>query len=161
MKATQVDKLYGKLTPTELGTMAFDAIARRDENEADLIVNSVEWHTYRSVHADYRQRVERLVMLASCYSIEHWKPRALMLQAFNIFSRNDDEELADLSMSWFYRLESIEVALVEVCKKTKIDIESVKTFACSGNFKPLAEFAEPDLVEEYVVSFSGILNMGG
>jgi hypothetical protein len=58
MKSSQLDKLYSKLTPTELGTLAIDALARLDENEADLIVNSVEWRTYRSVHADYRRRVE-------------------------------------------------------------------------------------------------------
>jgi hypothetical protein len=31
MKPSQVDKLYSKLTPLELGTMAFDALARLDE----------------------------------------------------------------------------------------------------------------------------------
>jgi hypothetical protein len=61
----------------------------------------------------------------------------------------------------FYRLESIEVALVEVCKIAKIDIESVKSFACIRDFQPLPEHAETGLVEEYVVAFPGILNMGG
>jgi hypothetical protein len=132
-----------------------------DENEAGLIVNSVEWRTYRSVHADYRQRVERLVLLVSCYSMEHWKTRALMLQAFNLYSRDDDEDLGDLGINLFYRLQAVEVALVEVCEQAKIDIESVKSFACIRNFQPLLEYADSELVAEYVVSFSGILNVGG
>jgi hypothetical protein len=161
MKSSQLDKLYSKLTPTELGTMAFDALARLDENEADLIVNSVEWQTYRSVHADYRRRVERLVLLTSCYSMEHWKTRALMLQAFCLYSRDGDEDLGDLGINLFYRLQAVEVALVEVCEQAKIDIESVKSFACISGFKPLPEYADLELVGEYVVSFSGILDIGG
>jgi hypothetical protein len=161
MKSSQLDKLYNKLTPTEQGTLAFDALARLDENEADLIVNSVEWKTYRSVHAGYRRRVERLVLLASCYSMEHWRTRALMLQAFNLYSRNDDDDLGDLGINLFYRLQAVEVALVEVCKQAVIDIQSMKSVACIRDFQPLPEYADPDLVAEYVVSFSGILNMGG
>jgi hypothetical protein len=130
-----------------------------DENEADLIVNSVEGRTYRSVHADYRQRVERLVLLVSCYSMEYWKTRALMLQAFNLYSR--DEDLEGLGINLFYRLQAVEVALVEVCEQAKIDIESVKSFACIRDFQPLPEYADSELVAEYVVSFSGILNVGG
>jgi hypothetical protein len=161
MKPAQVDKLYSKLTPLELGTLAFDALARLDEVEAEMIANNVEWQPYRSVHADYRRRVERLVLLASCYSMEHWKTRALMLQAFNLYSRDDDEDLADLAKEWFYRLESIEVALVKVCKQAKIDIESVKSFACIKDFQPLPDYADPGLVAEYVASFTGLLGMGG
>lgn len=86
-------------------------------------MNSVEWHnTYRSVHAVYWWRVERLVLLASCDSMEHWKNRALLLQAFNLYSRDDDEDLGDFGMKLFCPLEAIEVALVKVCKQAKIDI---------------------------------------
>jgi hypothetical protein len=163
MKPSQVEKLYSKLTSLELGTLAFNAIARLDEDEveSELIANNVEWQTYRSVHADYRRRVERLVLLASCYSMEHWKTRALMLQAFNLYSRGEEEDLGDLGINLFYRLESIEVALLQVCKQAKIDIESVKAFACIRDFQHLPEYADPELVAEYVVSFSGLLNMGG
>lgn len=81
MKPSQLDKLYDKLSPTELGMMAFDAIARKDESEADTILKNVGWNTYRSINADYRQQVEGLILLSHVYSIEHWKTRALMLQA--------------------------------------------------------------------------------
>ncbi len=130
-----------------------------------MIANNVEWQTYRSIHADYRRRVERLVLLASCYSMEHWKTRALMLQAYALCYRNDGKddyvELEVFGIQCFKRLESIEVALVEVCKQAKIDIESVKSFACIRDFQPLPDYADPEFVAEYVVSFSGILNIGG
>jgi hypothetical protein len=159
MKSSQIDKLYSHLSPTDLGTMAFNALARKDEKEADLIVNSVEWHTYRSVHADYRQRVDGLILLASCYSMEHWKTRALMLQSFNLFSRDGDNDLGDFGINLFSRLQSIEVALANLCQKAKIDIESVKSFACIKDFQEQPDYTDPDLVEEYLNSFSNILNL--
>jgi hypothetical protein len=74
MKSSQLEKLYSKLTPTELGTLAFGALARKDVGEAEIILNNVERHTYRSVHADYRQRIESLILLASCTAWNTGKP---------------------------------------------------------------------------------------
>jgi hypothetical protein len=93
--------------------------------------------------------------------MEHWRTRAMMLQAFSLYSRDDDEDLGDLGINLFYRLQAVEVALVEVCKQANIDIASVKSFACIRDFQPLPEYADPELVAEYVVSFSGVLNVGG
>ncbi len=163
MKLPQIDKFYSKLTPTELGMLTFDAIARKDENEAKLIANNVGWHTYRSVDADYSRRAERLILLASCYSMEHWKTRALMLQACALCYRdegkNTDDEMDVFGIQCFKRLQSIESALIDVCNEAKIDIESVKSFACIWGFQQISEYADHGLALEYLESFRKILNL--
>jgi hypothetical protein len=100
-------------------------------------------------------------VLASSYSIEHWKSRALMLQACVYDLRDDNEELEAFGIQCFKRLASLEVALIEACKVAKVDIESVKTFACNSDFKSFTEIVEPDLVDEYVGRFRDIWDVGG
>jgi hypothetical protein len=57
MKAAQEDKLYSKLTPVEQAALAFEALARNDEAELDVIVDSVERLYYQCTHWQYRWRV--------------------------------------------------------------------------------------------------------
>jgi hypothetical protein len=96
--------------------------------------------------------------------MEHWKTRALMLQACTTFAMDGDkgdDGLEDFGIQCFKRLMSIEIALAKVCRLAKVDAETLMAFACIVGFKPLPEYADPDLVKEYEFTFSGILNIGG
>ncbi|MCK4842608.1 MAG: hypothetical protein KAT04_12125 [Methylococcales bacterium] len=52
-----INKLYAKLTPNEQATLFFEAAVRQDENEVDLILNSVERRTYSTPHIDYPNQI--------------------------------------------------------------------------------------------------------
>jgi hypothetical protein len=71
MKASQLNKLYSMLTPLEQASLAIGALARQDMAEFEVITDNVEMHTYPSLHADYRQRIDGYYTLGGFYGIQH------------------------------------------------------------------------------------------
>ena len=88
MRAQQVNKLYNNLTPHEQAALLFKAAIRQDNNEADLILDSVEMKTYSMPNLDYQQRMQGLSNLSSAYGMVFWKTLFLLS---TLIGRNSDE----------------------------------------------------------------------
>jgi len=155
MKQQQVNKLYSKLTPNEQAALLFEAAIRIDENEVDLILDSVETRTYSAPHIDYQQRMTGLINLSGCYGIMYWKTLC-QLSALLALSLNDDsyDKTARLFIN---KISSMDAALEVVCKELNVDISAIKKFAECNDYHPNFESdMENQFVEQYTELFSQI-----
>jgi hypothetical protein len=123
MTPKQVHRLYDGLTPTEQANMVFAAVVRRDTAEAETILSRVEIGSYRATHADYRRQLLGLQSLAHVYGLEYWRIRALMLYAVETPGAVESAE------RFLQKTLALEVALVDICDRFKVDITAIKTLA--------------------------------
>ncbi|WP_411727786.1 hypothetical protein [Methyloglobulus sp.] len=153
MKAAQVDKLYNKLTPTEQAALAFEAIARNDDAELNVIVESVERKDYRCTHWDFRWRLSGLTNLASYYAMIYWKTRTYMEVVNSKYNECGNEADQKAAFVFLDRLLAMEVALADVCAKMNIDVLAVKKFAQCDNEHTPEKCNDEELVKAYVGLF--------
>jgi hypothetical protein len=158
MKPAQVNKLYSKLTPHEQAALVIEAAARLDESEADAIMEQVERKHYLATHADYTRRIHALTALIGQYGIEYWKTRTLMLIACEYAEQGQQAEAP--ALRFLAKCMALESAIVEVCKRLKVDVLAIKKMAgCPDNETP--EFLTPideELVRQYIESYAGLFN---
>jgi hypothetical protein len=157
MKAVQVDKLYSKLTPTEQAALAFEAIARNDDSELAVIVDSVEQLDYRCTHWEFRQRGWCLLDLAKYYGLLYWKTRTYMEVVHSKFKEVNNIQDQKATFVFLDRLLAMDVALTDVCTKINIDVMTVKKLALCEDEAAFSENSNPDLVKEYSELFMGII----
>ena len=155
MKQQQVNKLYSKLTPHEQAALLFEAAIRQDENEADLILDSVERQTYSTPHIDYQQRITGLINLSGCYGITYWKT---LCQLSSLMALSLDDESYDKTARLFInKINSMDAALEAVCKELNIDVVAIKKFAECNDYHPNFDVdIENKFVEQYTEFFSKI-----
>jgi hypothetical protein len=158
MKATQVEKLYAKLTPHEQATLAVEALARQDESEIDAIIAAVPRQTFTGLHTDYTRRAHGLLELVCQYSIEYWKNNSFLFAALALYNHDGSNKNLNLSKSFDAKLMAMDIALAEVCRVLKVDIEAIKHIATC---KPQADYeeifdmpADAELVAQYVALFT-------
>ena len=157
MKPAQVNKLYAKLTPHEQAVLAFEAAVRLDGNEVDAILEQVERKTYITVYADYQRWAYGLMALVGQYGIEYWKNRALMLVACEI-ADDDNQQTEQTANQFFTRTIALELALIEVCKKTKVNVQAIRKMASCPPDDP-EKYKFPEVDEELVKQYSDLLTM--
>jgi chromosome condensin MukBEF ATPase and DNA-binding subunit MukB len=160
MKPSQVNKLYSKLTPHEQAALVIEAAARLDENEADAIMAQVERKHYISTHADYTRRIHALTSLIGQYGIKYWQIRTLMLLACE-YADQDNQQAEATALQFLAKAVALEAAMVEVCKRLKVDIKAIKKMAgCPDeDVKPEElEKANKKLVEQYTDMFAGLVS---
>lgn len=157
MKAAQAKKLYGMLTPKEQANLAFEAIARNDDSELAVIVESVERLDYRDTHWEFRRQGWCLLDLAKYYGLIYWKARTCIAVAHNQFQEGNSAENQKAAFAFLDRLLAMDVALNEVCAKMNIDVLAVKKLALCESEAALSESSNPGLVKEYTDLFMGIL----
>ncbi len=158
MKPAQVNKLYAKLTPQEQAVLAFEAAVRLDENEVDVILAQVERKTYVMLHADCQRRIYGLQAFAGQYGVEYWKNRALMLVACEMADKGN-QQAEQTANQFFAKTIALELALIEVCKKIKVDVVTIKQMAsCPIDEAKGYKLPEVDteIVNQYVELFSGL-----
>jgi hypothetical protein len=156
MKATQVNKLYAKLTPHEQAALVFEAAVRLDESDVDAILESVERKPYMSLHWDYIRRCYGLQSLVSQYGIDYWKNRSLMLMACNL-AEDGNAEAESNAMRFFAKIVAMELALFETCNLLKVDIVAIKKMAgCPDNDVKASELpkADEELVKQFAELFT-------
>jgi hypothetical protein len=158
MKASQVNKLYSKLTPHEQAALSFDALVRGDEAEADAIVDSVPRVIYQCVHNDYQERVTGLFMLVGDYGINYWKTTAALLMACNLSSDDENMDFSEMLLRFLAKIASMDAALTDVCQLFKVDVESVKKLADCEDQPAFSQYVDAELVEQYTELFTKAVN---
>ena len=156
MKPAQVNKLYKQLTPKELADLAIEAIQRHDDDELDLIVDSVNRVTYDCLHHDYISRLQGFERLAAYYGVQHWKLQGLAALAFYRFPENN--EVIKSTFKVLARLCALEQALIKICKTERINIDAVKWQAsCNVSDEifslPVCNLENDELIDEYTEQF--------
>lgn len=121
MNPAQVDKLYNKLTPVEQANLVFEAIARNDDDEIEVIVNSLEKRAYRIWNPEYTFRNEGLMTLALIYGVSYWKQRELFVRAMRDYDKGN-EKAALIFIQAAAQIKGMEAALKTVCKEIKVDV---------------------------------------
>ncbi len=119
MKAAQIDKLYGNLTPKEQANLAFEAIACNDIAELDLIVEGFERLNYRDTHREFRHRGWGLLDLGKYYGLMYWKTRACLLTTMINTKKDNKVDNQSLLFDLRQKLIAVDVALAEVCARLK------------------------------------------
>ena len=158
MKRQQINKLYSKLTPYEQAALVFEAAIRTDENEVDLILDSVERRTYSAPHVDYQQRITGLSSLAGCYGITYWKTLCQLGGLMGLSLNDDSYDKA--AKVFINKISSIEAALESVCKELNVDISAVKKFAeCNDHHPNFNDDIENQFVEQYTELFFTIAHL--
>jgi hypothetical protein len=156
MKASQVNKLYSKLTPHEQAALSFEAAARHDKAEFDAILDGVPRVAYQCVHNDFQQRVTGFFTLAGDYGINYWQNRALMMTA--LYASNDKNDYNKAVIRFAAKIASMNIALSDACRLFKIDVEAIKTIAgCKGE-PTFDDYAEAELIEQYIELFTSAVN---
>jgi hypothetical protein len=152
MKQNQLNKLFTKLSAEEQAALMFNAIARVDKQEIDVILASLPKHAYISPDADYRNRLILLQTLVSNYGIEYWKLRAAIGQAKEI-ARQGYVEIEMTISKLLAKAVALEIAIAEACNQMKLDVEVVKSIIDSLGLGGLPKNLPPantDLVDSYV-----------
>ncbi|AEF99451.1 hypothetical protein [Methylomonas methanica] len=161
MKPSQVNKLYSKLTPHEQAALVIEAAARLDESEANAIIEQIERKHYLAAHSDYTQRIHALTALIGQYGIEYFKIRTLMLLSCEYADRGN-QQADEVALRFLAKCVALELAIVEVCNRLKVDVKSIKTMAgCpDDDVKPeVLEQADLALVKQYADMFLGFANL--
>ena len=152
MNSAQVEKLYAKLTPVEQANLVFEAIARNDDDEIEVIVNSLEKRAYRIWNPEYTFRKEGLMTLAMIYGVSYWKQRELFTRAMGAYDKGN-EKAALIFIQAAAQIRGMEVALIDVCHQINVDVEAIKTLAdCKGEIA-FGDDADPEIVAEYTEMF--------
>ena len=156
MKPSQVNKLYKQLTPKELADLAIEAIQRHDDDELDLIVDSVEHVTYNCLHHDYISRLQGFERVAAYYGVQHWK--LLSLATIGLYRFPAYDELTESAMQVLARFNALDNALIKICEIERIDINAVKEQAgCNISYEafalPVCNLEIDKLIDEYAEQF--------
>jgi hypothetical protein len=159
VKAAQVNKLCSKLTPHEQAALCMEASARQDRADFDAIADSVTRVTYQGSHLDFSQRLTGLYSLAMLYGTIYWKNHTLMLMAFNLSSEDDNKEYIEIAKRFITKLASMDAALIDVCGRIKVNVDSLKTLAYCKDEPSFSDYAEAELVEQYTALFMQAVSM--
>ena len=155
MKQQQINKLYNKLTPHEQASLTFEAAMRKDENEVDLILNSVERRTYITLHKEYHARSSGLVQLSGIYGIFYWKTLCQLGALFGLYANSKDDKFSRAIQLYEDEIYSMNVALEVVCKELKIASDVIKIYAECEATQPKFDGQPNDkLIEQYTELFS-------
>jgi hypothetical protein len=122
MKLEQLKKTYSQLSQHELAVLAFEAMVRKDEKEISAIINSMpKRHCTLNIGVDYHLHLKSMFDLSDTYGVMYWKSVACA------FLKGVNDEIHIDSIS------AMNAALVIVCDKMNINVESVRTIAlCDG-----------------------------
>ncbi|WP_411728363.1 hypothetical protein [Methyloglobulus sp.] len=101
--------------PTEQAELAFESIARQDDAETEMIVDSVVRQDYRCTHWKFRRRLMGLLNLGKYYGLIYWKNRTYMSAALCQAKENNDKEAQATAFELLDVLLAMDVALAHVC----------------------------------------------
>jgi predicted ribosome quality control (RQC) complex YloA/Tae2 family protein len=156
MKQQQVNKLYNKLTPNEQAALVFEAAIRKDEKEADLILDSVKMRTYSMPNLDYQQRITGLNCLSGVYGIAYWKALCQLSLVVSVY-QDDAVSINESAQRYVNKLCSMDAALEVVCRELKVDSSVIKKFAECDDYHPnFDRNLDEQLVEQYTELFSQV-----
>ena len=84
MAADPLKHHYGCLTPSERFALTIEAMARRDENEADRLEDACPTHNYHLQDLEYRDRMKRayLIALMVCLNMRSGLGQIFMARTF-------------------------------------------------------------------------------
>ena len=152
MKQQQLNKLYSKLTPHEQANLAFEAAMRKDQRDADLILNAVEQKTYVTGHADFHTRSAGLIHLSGVFGIFYWKT---FFKLSNVNLSKTGEAFDKVAQRHINEFIALNTALNNVCTLLKIDPEVIREFAeCRGIYPDFKGTADHRFIEKYTELFS-------
>ena len=155
MKQQQVNKLYSKLTPHEQASLAFEAAMRKDGDDVDLILDSVERCTYITTHKEYLVRSHALVHLSGIYGIFFWKTLCQLGVLTGLYIDSKDVKYISVTQRYMNEIYSMNLALEVVCKELKIASNVIKAFAeCEGTQPILGGQPIDTFIEQYTELFS-------
>ena len=146
MKLSDTEKLYKKLSPEQSGTMAFEAISRRDNAELQAITDSQPKLYFVGASEVYRSRIKSLTSLGLFYGVFYWKNYAVLLHRIHQYNEDAMKKTAA-------NLGSMELALVETCRQLGVSVEAVKKLGLIPEEDSYGEFAEEALTAEYIEVF--------
>ena len=155
MKRQQINKLYSKLTPHEQAVLVFEAVTRKESNEADLILDAVPIKTYSMPDLDYQQRLQGLSNLSGVYGKVFWK--ALFLLSSLKWIYPDSDAFPEAIKQHIKRFNSIDVALTSICEQLNISVSTIKQLAeCSAFHPDFGDEIDDQYVEQYRELFANI-----
>ena len=156
MKRQQVNKLYNKLTSHEQAALVFEAIIKKNENEADLIFDSVMMRTYSIPDLDYQQRLQGFLNLSSVYGMFFWKA-LFVLSTLTTRTHFSKDNLPETIKQYIKKFNSIDVALTAICEQLNIDVSTIKQLAECNDFHPtLGDEVDNQFIEQYKELFAKV-----
>jgi hypothetical protein len=150
MRLSDTNKLYKKLAPLQAATLAFEANCRRDTAEMLAITESQPRQYFSGTSTEYRYRFMNLTTLSLFYGVFYWKNWAVLMQRAAAY---DDQGVIKIAA----QLGSMELALVKTCEQLAVNVESLKKLGEIPEEDSFMEYAEEDLIAEYLELFVGLM----
>jgi hypothetical protein len=104
-QGTRLGKLYEGLTGGERAALVFAAAARLDKAEADRIEASVPRRIYRTLDADYGDRLDRLTVLGFFFGNRYWREFAKVSASAGLMTHAwhaDQDDLAEKACQAYF-----------------------------------------------------------
>jgi len=157
MKKDPVAKMYQQLNSDERAQLFFEYLSDENQIECERLSDSAPVKQYTATDLAFRDKVNRLFDMATFWGIEYWRNH---YYAATVFCDLDDER-----NRWLSIVTAHQQALIAVCDRHNIPIESVKRISSSGDVGMLyADEVEADadyqaLKEQELEKIAG-LNQG-
>jgi hypothetical protein len=156
--ATQVEKLYQKLTPEELAGLAFEANVRGNKAEFETICTSVGNRKYLCLDQRFSRLTTAYINLGVFYGMTYWKNRTYLAYAETLYTTQGDEKSQVLLFHLLDSAVAMDIALQKVCASHGIDIMTVKKLALCDTEYAFDQSGETKLLDEYLELFNGFLD---
>ena len=142
MRLNDLKKTYSQLSQLELAALAFDATVNRDDKELTAIIECVpKVPCLINVGIKYQEYYRKLFNLSLIYGVLYWQTVS------HIYSSGANNE------AFLCQLGAIDQALVTVCDKFNLNIDTIRSLAQCRNNKIQHEKVNQDMLIEYTDAF--------
>jgi hypothetical protein len=152
-----IHNLYQKLLPEELAGLAFEASMRKDNDEYDAILASVDKQPYICLNQRFVKHNNGLMDLALFYGMTYWRTRTYLMSADSLQNAQGNTLTENLINHFVDSLRAMDVALQWICAEHGIDVISVKKLSFCDSEYIFEKSEESGLVAEYIDIFNRLI----
>jgi hypothetical protein len=144
-----VQKIYEKMTPTQLAALSVSAIAQGDKESLARILAAVERRTYTGPHIDFEWTRDTLGLALVGLGLEWWRGMALRsVSSANVMAAANQEnyeqvpDWSERSQTWSRHSAVVDAVLHTLCKESALDEPTIRQWLKMPPYDPVALDAE-------------------
>jgi len=139
MRPKDISRSYEKLTSAEKAVLAFKILPSRNEREMLALTTTIPKLNYVSLDNEFVGRLDRMVLAAEVWSVEHWRFAHHAMAA--LYLDREGVEPPHTASHWNQLLIALDIALADLEASHGLDAGAVREMAGT---KPYFEGIEAD-----------------